>query len=463
MAINRGYTPNHKFWDRIGRITPNVEYSESHRPHLGDRAMPAPWLPVSRYNQTYEAWKVVSSGKVVAEDTDGRLVPAGLRKLWNAAGATVILTYTANDVEQKVVDLTTGNAVAAATTYDEDAVTAALKERGLIRATERAMDFISKPVGIASYDFYKAPGADTNNPRTLTHHNFRPQARVAITCDYTCTYPVLPAKETTETMNGAISDTIDWSTARTGGWFSSTGLNGLVKYAGLIAAGDDIVGYVFEKFPMAHITQDTPITVSVTAGLVTEVASVTAISAAGDYFIDTDLGILFLYEEGGDAIPSPFSVAATVTYYHYEDAVTYSDARTSTYGCATGNLEFGDFLTYDENSNLIKAVLDIGTAEGYDGSFALYSADPEYDSEATNSVVSIQLEKAIENWMQGIVGQVIGVEEYPKDYLERVRTEFEGQTDVTLQTPGSATQGRSDQLTYAGGAERMVVVNLILR
>ena len=71
----------------------------------------------------------------------------------------------------------------------------------------------------------------------------------------------------------------------------------------------------------------------------------------------------------------------------------------------------------------------------------------------------------------GIVGQVIGEEIYPKDYLERVRTAFEGATPKTaapylqgnLQTPGSATGGRTDQLTYAGAAEKMLIVNLIFR
>ena len=49
MAIDRGYVPNHKFWDRMGRITPNVEWSEGHRPHAQLTA--APWLPVQRYEK----------------------------------------------------------------------------------------------------------------------------------------------------------------------------------------------------------------------------------------------------------------------------------------------------------------------------------------------------------------------------------------------------------------------------
>jgi hypothetical protein len=289
------------------------------------------------------------------------------------------------------------------------------------------------------------------------------QATTAITCDYVVTYPVLPAIATTETTDGAISDTIDWSTARTGGWFSSTGLASLVKYSSTITAGDDVVGYVFEKFPLAHITAESPLEASV-AGLVNMVDSVSAISAAGDYFIDYDLGILFVYEADGDAIPSPWSTSSTITYYHYEDEGT-STNTVSTFACATGNLEYGDFLTYDKNSNLVKAVLDIGTAEGYvtAAGGALYSTDPDYDAAGTDAAISAQLEKAISGWMTGIVGQVIGTTIYPKDNLDYVRTNYEGQTTANMRLAGTATGGRTDQLTYANAAEKMVVVNLILR
>jgi hypothetical protein len=464
MSIPRGYVPNHKYWDQMGRVTPNVEWSESHRPHF--ESTPASWLPVQRYEKEYECYKVISSGKIVALDREGKLVPAGLRKAWKIANSANALTYAAADVTQKTVDLTTGVAVTAAVTYTEAQVTAALKERGLIRATERAMDFISKPIGFASYDYYEASGPDHYNPRTLKFHNFRPQALAAVTCDYVVTYPVLPAVATTETMNGDLANlagSIDWESTRTGGWFGSTALHGLVKYASSIAAGDSVVAYLFEKFPVAHITAESEITPSV-AGMVNQVDSVSLINAAGDYFIDYDLGLLFLYKAGGDAIPSPWSTAATITYYHYEDEGT-STNTVSTFACATGNLEYGDLLTYDSNSNLIKATLDISAAEGYVTTAydsAIYSADPDYGA-GDDDVISRQLEIAIANYTTGIVGQVIGVVSFPKDALDRVRTAYAGQTAANMRTPGSATGGRTDQLTYANAAEKMVIVNMILR
>ena len=462
MSIPRGYVPNHKFWDRMGRVTPNVEWSESHRPNFESFA--APWLPTQRYDIEYEYYITVSAGKVVAEDRRGHIVPAGLRKAFNKASGTTVLSYTAVDVAENVIDLTTGELVTAAADYTEAQLTAALKERGLIRPAERAMDFISKPIGIASYNYWKAAGPDHYNPAELYHHNFRPQALVAVTCDYVATYPVLPAVATAETMDGNLANlagSIDWSSSRTGGWFGSTAINGLVKYSSSVADDADVVCYVMENWPVAHITQESPITVD-TGGLTNQVDSVGLVSAAGDYFIDFDLGLLFVYEAGGDAIPSPFTTSSEITYYHYQAEGTATNT-VSTYACATGNLEYGDFLSYDENSNLIKASLDIANAEGYDASFALYSADPEYDTETDNSVVSAQLESAISNYTTGIIGQIIGVTEFPRDYLDRVRTAFAGQTAANMRTPGSATGGRTDQLTYTNSAERMIIVNLILR
>ena len=464
MTINRGYTATHKVWDRIGRITPNTEYSKSERPHF--ESTPASWLPVQRFDKAFEYYIVVSAGKVVAEDREGNLVPAGLRKLFNVANSSAALVYSTTDAAEGVIDLTTGVALAGAATYTEDQLTAALKGRGFILSTERAMDFISKPVGVASYNYYKAFGSDWTNPANLNQHNFRLQAITAITCDYVITLPVLPAEQATETMANAMADGAP--TLGTAGWFSATAIATLIDYPDA-AIGDDVVAYTFGNLPIAADTADSTIEASV-AGLTNNVGSITAISAAGDYFIDTKLGILFLYEADGDAIPSPWSTAATITYYHYGSAVGASDSRTLSYALATGDLHYGDFLTYDAASNLIKATLDIGTGAGYDGSDDPFAADPDYDS-ADDGAISSQIEQTVDNHVGGIVGQVIGTTVFPRTALERVRTAYEGLTPKTaspylqgpLVTPGSATGGRSDQLTYAGAAEKMVIVNLILR
>lgn len=478
MTIPRGYVADHKVWDRQGRITPNVEWSESHRPH-GEWTV-ADWLPVSRYEQEIEAWFTISAGKVVAEDGTGKLVPAGLKKAWLKAAATTILTYTANDVTEEVIDLTTGVAVAAAGSYTETQVTVALKERGLIRHDQRAMDFISKPVGIASYNFYKASGSDHYNPANLTKHNFRPQALVAITCDYIATYPVLPALATTEAVgdrtsgaDGLLEDIFDGTTDRAiaaTGFFNSTQIAEVTRFAGRVSAGDDIVCFLTDNYPVAHITEDSPITTSTDSCLVREVDTIAAIAGAGDFFMDYEVGAIFLYEAGGNAIPSPWVAGTTtITYYHYQSTGTATNT-VSTFACATGNLDYGDFLTYDSNSNLIKAELDIANAEGFDTATPSipYATDPEYDDETDNTVISGQLEAAIDGHLMGIVGQVIGTVthgagRHSRALLDRVKTAYEGYSAANMQTPGSATGGRTDQLTYANAAERMILVNLIMR
>ena len=463
MAINRGYTPNHKFYDHMGRLTPNWEYSESARPHFEGQV--ASWLPVSRYDTELEDWFVVSSGKVVAVDRQGRLCLAGYKKRF-AVGTAVAITYTADDYSAGTIDLTTGVAYATngSTTYTAAEVTTALIALGLIGPSEQAFDFISKPIGFASYNYYRAAGTDVRNPATFTYHNWKPQELVAATCDYVGIVPLLPAVSTAEVMeNALLNGATDLSTNGLGtkGWFGSTAIHGFSRYSSLVAAGADVVCYVCDKYPIAHNTTDTPITGSVD-GLTSQKTSIAAVSAAGDYYVDYEAGIVFFYEADGNAIPSPWSVLTTLTYYQYEDAVATGNARVSSYFCATGNIRNGDFLSYNEDSNLIRAVLDISAAEGYAAAGTAYSADPDYGA-GDDDVISLQLEQAVMHYQNGIIGQVLNVIEDPRDYLDRVRTAYEGQTTAIMRAPGSATGGRSDQLTYTNSAEKLLIVNLIHR
>jgi hypothetical protein len=464
MTINRGMPgSNHKVYDEIGRVTPNVEYCDSERPHL--ERIPAPWLPVQRYDKSLQHYIVISAGKVVAEDRSGNLVPAGLRKAFNVAAGSTVLSYTATDVTEGTIDLTTGVAVTVPVDYTQTDVTHALQERGLIKGTEYAMDFISKPIGIAGYNYWQACGPELYNPATYYKANWQPQSHPAITCDFCITLPVIPAAVTSETMAndntggaaGLLEDYLDGTQTRAAGWFTSTQIAEVTKYASEVTAGDDVVCYMFANFPLAHITDDTPITAT---GLTTRKSSIGALRASGDYYIDYDTGLLFLYEAGGDAIPFPFNVVSHIAYYHYNTAVS---AAGNTYACATGDLNFGDLLTYDAASNFIKATLDISAAEGYDDSGSIYSTtDPNYGA-GDDDDISRQIEYAVSNYVTGIVGQVIDVETYPRDYLDRVKTAYSGQTLATMKAPGSATGGRVDALSYAGGAEKMIVVNLIFR
>ena len=473
MAINTGTVSNHKFYDEMGRITPNVDWSESHHPHF--EAQVASWLPVVRFETELKAWFVASAGKVVSVDREKSVVLSGYKKKF-APGATTALVYTSNDYAAGTVDLTTGAAYATngTTTYSEATITAALRERGLITMSERAMDFISAPIGYASYNYYQAAGRDARNPATYTYYNFKAQELVAVTCDYVILAPVTPAAEATETMDtdntGGATTALTTAGFGTGGWYNAEQINDIGRYASVVAATDNIVCYVFEKYPIAKNTDSTPITCSVTGALTTEKTSISAVTAAGDYYIDYAVGALFLYEAGGDAIPTGLSTSSTITYYHYESEV--EAARVSSFFCATGDIKPGDFVTYDSNSNLIKADLDFSAAMGYDGSGNAFSADPDYSG--TDATISLQLEQGIEHYVTGIIGQVLNEVVFPKDYLDRVRTAFAGgvsspntvtglSSTAVMQTPGSATGGRPDFLTYTNSAEKALIVNFIHR
>lgn len=480
MTINRGYVPNHKFYDEMGRITPNVDWSESHRPHF--EAQVAGWLPVVRYETELKAWFVASAGKVVSVDRAGDLCLAGYRKKWAdyaSDAGTVVLTYTADDVAAGTIDLATGVAVTAAGTRTEVVLTAALRERGLIESDERAMDFISNPIGYASYNYYQVAGTDARNPSTYTYHNFKPQELVAITCDYAIVAPLTPAVATAEVMltdnTGGAANLLELmligTNPRAGEFFNATQIAAVIRYTGETLT--NVVCYSFGNTPVAGNTGSTPITSDATNGLVNEKTSISGLGADGDWFLDKEVGLLFLYEAGGNAIPSPFTAGvSTITYYHYASI----PSSVSTYFCAVGDIKKGDMLTYDANSNLVKADLDFSNAMGYDASGGTYygGADPEYDTEANNAIISRQLEQGIMNYQNGIIGQVLNEIEYPRDYLDRVRTAFEGgvsspnaQTGMSatavMQSPGSATGGRSDQLTYTNSANKVLIVNWIHR
>lgn len=476
MAIDRGYVANHKFYDEMGRITPNVEWSESVRPHF--EAQVAPWLPVIRYEKEVEGWFVISSGKPVAVDRNKNLVPAGY-KIRFAVGTVVSLTYTADDYNARTIDLTTGVAYATngTTNYSAAQVTAALQHRGLIRYTEYAVDFISKSTGTASYNYYQAAGSDVRNPATYTWHNYKPQELVSTLCDYVIVAPLLPAVATAEIMandnTGGAVGALTTNGLGTVGWYSSAQLHNFTRYAALVAAGDDVVGYVMGYYPVAHITAETPITVATagTGDLVNLKSSISSVAAAGDYYIDYDAGVLFLYESGGNAIPTGWAATDTITYYHYESGVAAGAARTSSYFCATGDLKPGDFVTYNADSNLVPAVLDFSAAEGYDDGGNAYAGYPDFDTDDDDDICR-QLSLGIMGYQNGIIGQVIGEVQFPRDYLDRVRTAFPsgtspniytGMTNAIMKTPGSATGGRTDQLTYANAAEKLLIVNLIHR
>ena len=98
------------------------------------------------------------------------------------------------------------------------------------------------------------------------------------------------------------------------------------------------------------------------------------------------------------------------------------------YEASLGTIRPGDFLTFDEGSDMVKWTF--GT-----------------------------------DFFEAVLGQIWKVDTaFPKDYLERVRTAYQGLGDLD-KMPGSASGGLPDNITYAGGtaAKGVVRINLINR
>jgi hypothetical protein len=430
------YSANHKTWDHVGNITPNVEYSEPIRPH-GEYIV-ADWLPVGRYDKYYEHYFVVSCGKVVAFDRTGCVVPAGLKTAF-AVAAGDVLTYTATDVTEKTVDLTTGAVVSGAGGYTRAEITAALIGRGLLDAGENAEDFISFPVGVAPYNYLKWAGGDGFNPADYVQHNYNMQHRVAILCKYVIEMPLVPASHSGIDLASAtaISDSAiaDWTTAgANGAWFSSTSLSLTVRYASDVSAGDDVVAL---NLPIMNLAKNVTLTpISLPTGFTREVASIAEIVQAGDYFIDYDVGAILIFETDGNAAAV---ASGTATFYHYDSA----PASVSTYACAIGDLEPGDFVRADADSNFVKSRI-------------FTSADDWMASDTSPTEAELAtFANAVTASQKEIIGQV-----YPKDYLDRVRTAWASMGTLD-QMPGSASAGLPTQLTYAGGSNKMIRILLL--
>lgn len=105
MSTSQIYTPTHKRISEWGNVTPQFEVSEGIRPARA--FLPAPYLPVVRYNEYYRDYFVISAGTPVALDSHGFLIPAGLALQFqnvskstgvNLATTSGLTLYSATDV-----------------------------------------------------------------------------------------------------------------------------------------------------------------------------------------------------------------------------------------------------------------------------------------------------------------------------------------------------------------------------
>lgn len=345
MAINN-YVGNHKEWDHVGTITPDFEISEGIRP--AEEFKPAAWLPVGRFDKYYEEYFVISAGKVVALDSDGRVVPAqyGL-----ATPATV--TYTDADVETGTIDISTGVACVSATGPHTVATYTA----------------ISKPIGVAAYNYYQWAGGDGINPSQYRNHNHNLQHQVAVLCDYYIEMPLVPA---VVSAAEALDTAVQYGT----------------KNVYTFAALDDL--------PMAKNTGRTPVTFSEGAGVpgdvatrfTNEVATIDNVISSGDWYINYTTGVVSVY-----ASSAPGNTDYKITYYNYASA----PSSVSTYSCAVGDLAPGALVMADLNSNY--KVWDEVAYEDVVGQ--VLARDNTYPKDALDRVKTAYAGLGVENQMPG--------------------------------------------------------------
>lgn len=196
----------HKQFDDRGHITPNFEFSEGIRP--AGSFMPAPYLPVVRFNKYFEEHIVLSGGKILAFDSAGFIVPAGLRK----EAAAWLNTFLTNAGIDMAADIIAADAGALVVYGSDDAARGVLNAGGVAavagepvvksfftpvsqgNATTEVT--VSNPIGISPYNYWPHPGGDGTNPTQYNTYNFNLQSKVAFLCDYIVQVPVVADQAT---------------------------------------------------------------------------------------------------------------------------------------------------------------------------------------------------------------------------------------------------------------------------
>lgn len=210
-SVLSGNTPAFKQYRERDYITPNFEYSEGTRP-AGEFQV-APYLAAIRYSKSFEEHFVVAGGKVVAMDSMGYIVPAGLKKdlaayitAFNgttgagtrlapggritAGRAAAVSKYAQVDVDRGVKN-SKGVAVIVGEPVVESFISTAVLEADADTTVAASDIVISNPVGVSSYNYWTNPGGNGVNPALYNTHNFNIQGRVAFVCDYQLELPTV--------------------------------------------------------------------------------------------------------------------------------------------------------------------------------------------------------------------------------------------------------------------------------
>jgi hypothetical protein len=411
--------------DLIDPITPMVFQSGPDTHPYGPFA-PAPWLPIQWQDVKSQDYFVIASGKVVCLTTaEGWVVPAGVR---NDFVAGTGITYTSDDFDNKTMDITTGEeyVVDGTTTYTATNVRDALRERGLITAAATLETYLSLPVGAIFGDQYAWAGGNGWNPAHLKFANYQKSKGCQFVTRHQMILPLVPASHSAVSVPGSLTG----AEPAFGGGTIHTAANTKLRtrYADIV--NTNFVGWFLADFPIAGDTDRTPIVGSSSDFLAREIkadlatygthqeaiaAAVDRLTTAGDYFIDYEVGGVFMYSSGGTAIPAN-ATGETLSYYWYGAA----PGSVQRFACAIGDLKPGDFVKTDADSNYVKFV--VGT-----------------DDEEQK------------------IGRIVSSVHEPRDLLEYVKTAFSGdQFNAYQQMGGSASKGYSSMITYSNAADKAI-------
>jgi hypothetical protein len=437
--------------DILDSITPlNMVQDDAQRPSGPWRV--AAWLPVQFTKSNTSAGTdafVISAFKPVAFSTEGHVVPAGMRTALGGNSSSGVfagdvLTYTSDDVSYGVIDLTTGEAVTAPIAYSGEEVCDALITRGLVLESDatgagatvpvaadadvnKVIDlFVSEAIGFVLQDVYVWSGRPEDGDQVFL--NYSMQDRIMFYTEGQLRLPQRVAGSTSSdsftvaTLDGGGSTVFAaGSMIAAGEYWDASNFTQLTRYSAVDSAVD-VVALGLAQRPVAKITDRTPMSCNRSGVLVRERSSVTAVTKEGDFFLDAEVGVLFLHQDTWDTLVALGVVATTFTYKYYTDTGLATGQRFPHFD---GPCRPGDFVTVDAQSNFTKA---------------------------SSAVVSAGLS----------CGRVLEVRTEPYANMDLVKSAWT-QTGFskTSKMPGSATKGFSDLITLSDEvvADKVVVIN----
>lgn len=436
MAIKR---PNVSFKTRndvFDSITPNCVVQPEVAVPAGEWK-PARYLPVQWTGGASQDGFIISKGKIVCFDNAGRIADMYFKAKCAGAAAvgTRIVTYDSTDVDYGVFNIATGETCVAGDAPTLAELAQALLDQGLV-VIGRDVDpndftasstfdiadladcklvcdaFWSNPIGVASYDVYAWAG---DAPAELVHTNYQKQHLIQFFTEVQMRAPLAVATATT-TVTLSLTPATAFAAGTAGEAIQRSDLVALARFSDL--QNSEVVALIIDAAGIAQNTDRTTLESSRATGLVNQKSDPEFIHAAGDYYVDAEVGLVLVHATAGLIVGSQFLANDTVAYHPLVGAASTQHK----YVHAIGPVRPGDELTYDGFSNFAKAT--------------------------TGDIV---------------VGRVLAVETQPKGLLDRVSTAWNSSSfSAAAKMPGSATKGFTDMITLSSEtvADQIITMNV---